>query len=238
MTTGVVYALRRVSVKKHRRPRMLRLCPICRQVQSRGYINDVHFTSLEMGGGKSAVAVGLCEHDAAMHVLVMCPKSVMGVWPKQFREHGLRDYDFWTNTGSGTTTRKAQSLASFLLRPGTRPKVVVINYDVWWRDAISQLVLGWKWDVEVLDESHKIKSPGGKASRMASKMEKHCKRKVLLTGTPQPHGPEDIYAQFRAADPRIFGTNFNQHKNRYFSTRKINDKIDVVTGFRDDRQSS
>lgn len=190
---------------------------------------------VEMGGGKSAVAVGLCEHDKAMHVLIMCPKSVMGVWPKQFREHGIRDYEFWTNQGTGVVTRKAQSLATFLLRESKKPKVVVINYDVWWRDAISELLQGWKWDVEILDESHKIKSPGGKASRMAMKMNKKAQRIVLLTGTPQPHGPEDIYAQFRAADPRIFGTNFNQHCNRYFAKRKINDKIEVVAGFRDDR---
>jgi hypothetical protein len=41
-----------------------------------------------MGGGKSATAIALAEHDrAAQRVLVLCPKSVVGVWPHQFREH-------------------------------------------------------------------------------------------------------------------------------------------------------
>lgn len=202
------------------------------------FAKDLHASALfvAMGGGKSAVAVGLCEHDAAETILILCPKSVMGVWAKQFAIHGLRDYDFWVGWGKGTVAAKAHNLATFLLRPSGRPKVVVVNYDSCWRTSMGELLLRWKWDVEILDESHKIKAPGGKASRYAAKLRGSSRRVLLLTGTPQPHGPGDIYAQYRAADPGIFGTNFALHKRRYFATRPITEHVDKIEGFLDEER--
>jgi hypothetical protein len=191
---------------------------------------------LDMGGGKSAVAVGLCEHDQAKAVLIVCPKSVLGVWPKQFREHAVREWDIW-NAGElkGTVVLKAERLAKFLLTDRGRPKVVLVNYDVFWRGAFGDLLKSRKWDVIVYDESHKIKSPGGKASLFAGKMVGSWKRCLLLTGTPTPHGPGDVYAQYRAADPSIYGRNFNHHKKKYFDVRQIAQHVDKIVGFRDER---
>lgn len=190
---------------------------------------------VEMGGGKSAVAIGLCEEWKVSSVLIQCPKSVMGVWPKQFAEHAEREYDFWIGSVRGTAQTKAADLARFIIRPTKRPKVVIINYDTAWRSHMGAFLRSMQWDVEVLDESHKLKSPGGKASTFAKVIQPRCKRVLLLTGTPTPHGPGDIYAQYRAADPGIFGTSFNRHKLQYFETRKITEKVDKIVGFRDDR---
>jgi hypothetical protein len=38
-----------------------------------------------MGGGKSRVAVDLCRDAGDERVLILCPKAVVGVWPKQFQ---------------------------------------------------------------------------------------------------------------------------------------------------------
>lgn len=65
---------------------------------------------------------------------------------------------------------------------------------------------------------HRIKAPGGKASRFAHLVAKTSKRQIGLTGTPMPNNPLDIYAQARALDTSVFGTSFTAFRGRYAIT--------------------
>jgi SNF2 family DNA or RNA helicase len=82
---------------------------------------------------------------------------------------------------------------------------------------LAKVVIETKWDAIILDESHRIKSPGGKASRWLAKLaEKQPQAKRLcLTGTPIPHSPLDFYGQFRFLDPLVLGTSFVGFRRRY-----------------------
>ena len=66
-----------------------------------------------------------------------------------------------------------------------------------------------------MDESHRLKSPSGKISRFASQLSDRSRRRLALSGTPMPHSPLDIYAQYRALDKSVFGVHHQQFKNRY-----------------------
>jgi SNF2 family DNA or RNA helicase len=69
----------------------------------------------------------------------------------------------------------------------------------------------------VLDESHRIKAPGGQASRYLARLavkQQHARR-LCLTGTPMPHSPLDLYGQFRFLDPQVFGTSYTRMRARY-----------------------
>lgn len=193
---------------------------------------------LDMGGGKSAVAIGLCEEWQTVNVVVLCPKSVMGVWPKQFREHGVRDWAVHVPTAHMPTPRKAQVAFDWYVRPTSpagRPKVLVVNYDSAWREAMALFLLKIvnSGTVLILDESHKIKAPGGVASRFCAKLGKAAGRVLMLTGTPMPYGFQDIYAQYRAADASIYGTSFVRFKNKYAHTIPIREHVDKIVGFKD-----
>src|SRR3954451_21406334 len=67
----------------------------------------------------------------------------------------------------------------------------------------------------ILDESHRVKAPGGTASKNCALLGQHAGHVLELTGTPMPHSPLDVYGQFRAMDPGIFGTNFSRFRLRY-----------------------
>lgn len=60
-------------------------------------------------------------------------------------------------------------------------------------------------DLVVVDESHKIKSASGNASRLLARVAKYVNRRVILTGTVMPHSALDVFGQWRFLDPYAFG---------------------------------
>ena len=55
----------------------------------------------------------------------------------------------------------------------------------------------------VLDESHRIKSPGSRVSLYCTALGKRVPYRMALTGTPAHTSPLDVYAQYRFLDPGI-----------------------------------
>jgi SNF2 family DNA or RNA helicase len=114
----------------------------------------------------------------------------------------------------GSTAARAKRLRAAAARG---PVCAIINVDSVWRGELAKTVADVKWDAIIVDESHRIKSPTGKASRWLAKLaEKQPDAKRLcLTGTPMPHSPLDFYGQFRFLDAEIFGPSFVRYRSRY-----------------------
>jgi SNF2 family DNA or RNA helicase len=190
--------------------------------------------AIGMGGGKSATAIALLEHDHAARVLVLCPKSVVGVWPHQLREHAARKWEIWSGHVTGkrgplrnpSVARRAVALMDALEHANItrRALCAVVNYEAAAQGDLRRVLENTTWDAIVLDESHRIKAPGGVQSRFAARLCERARRdggRVLaLTGTPMPHSPLDIYAQYRALDPTILGTSNAAFRARY-GARKV-----------------
>jgi SNF2 family DNA or RNA helicase len=117
----------------------------------------------------------------------------------------------------GPSAHRAAQLEYELAHAGDKTLVVVVNYDSVWRGKLGTTIEAVRWSGIVLDESHRIKAPGGKASRWLARLaarHPHAKR-LCLTGTPMPHSPLDLYGQFRFLDPSVFGTSFSKMRARY-----------------------
>ena len=171
---------------------------------------------MEMGTGKSKVTVDLIVNRGHQTTLILAPRSVVAVWPREFRRHAGKDVDVLP-LAEGSVEQKARKAKQFLdvARAKGRPAVVVVNYESAWREPFRSFALGRRWDCVVLDESHRIKAPGGKASRFCAELGRKADWRLALTGTPMPHSPLDIYAQFRFLAPDIFGTSFARFRTRY-----------------------
>jgi len=185
--------------------------------------------AIGMGGGKSRIAIELAEHHDAQRILVLCPKSVVGVWPDQLAQHALREWETWSGQVRGargalknpSVARRAVALLDASTRAGIlhRPLCAVVNYEAAWQGDMGQVLHNTDWDLIVLDESHRIKAPGGKASRyiarLAQRTRRHGGRILALTGTPMPHSPLDLYGQLRALDPDVLGTSYAAFQHHY-----------------------
>ena len=93
--------------------------------------------------------------------------------------------------------------------------MVIVNYESAYREPLASFLKNIHWDLFVPDESHRLKSAAGKISRFASQIADRSARRLALTGTPMPHSPLDIYAQYRAVDKSVFGVNHQEFKTRY-----------------------
>ena len=71
------------------------------------------------------------------------------------------------------------------------------------------------WDLLVMDESHRVKSAQGAQSKLMTKIAARSKFRLGLTGTPMPHDPLDVFAQYRAIDASMFGRSFVSFRNKY-----------------------
>lgn len=174
--------------------------------------------AMDMGTGKTRTAIARLEQDECMLVVIVCPKSVMRVWPGQFEQHADRRWKVIVADPKLTVQRRAHNIAIEMQRhidTGGGPIAIIVNYDAVWRGPMVQLLRRMDLDAFVMDESHRIKSAGGKASLFCARLSKQAKLRLALTGTPMPHSPLDLYAQFRALDPGIFGTSANRFKHRY-----------------------
>jgi SNF2 family DNA or RNA helicase len=171
--------------------------------------------AMDMGTGKSLVAIALAEGWEATTMVVLCPTSVINVWTREFRKHSTRPWRV-VAPRKGTVAKRTAEMAAVVESATTAaPVCIVINYEASWRDEFAKFALGRDWDVVVADESHRIKAPGGKAAKFAQQLGHHAAHRLALTGTPLAHGPLDLYSQFRFLDEGIFGTSFAKFRNRY-----------------------
>lgn len=187
------------------------------------------YYALDMGTGKSKAAIDYFNGYDAKRVLILCPKKVTTVWPNQFNIHSANPFKVIAFFKDMPVKKKAVIIDDELKRcqiAGQRI-AVILNYDAFWRSPLgptynedNQIIqfgtlLRWQWDVLACDEAHRLMSPGGRAAWGAKRLANKATRRLMLSGTPMPSNPLNIYAQFRAMDSSIFGTSFVRFKSRY-----------------------
>jgi len=181
-----------------------------------------------MGTGKSRCAIEVAARSNAQSVLILCPLSVCDAWLEQFAQFGRGFRVVNLNKGSVAKKLKKAQAAQRTASGFGLPFVCVVNYESARNAPLADYLALQKFDLLILDESHRIKSARGTTSRWVSRLAQTCKKRLALTGTPMPHSPLDIYAQIRALDPRVFGWSFVKFRAKYavmggFMNREVKD---------------
>lgn len=181
---------------------------------------DACLLAMDMGTGKTKVAIDLAINWRAKRILVVCPKSVIRVW---FRELGIHippemDTEILL-LNKWTAARKAKEVIDFLSPiKAEKARWVVVNYESLRSRPLANLATSRSWDLVILDESHRIKSPTGVTSKIVGKIGEKATRRLCLTGTPMPHSPLDLFGQFRFLDAGVFGTSYGRFRDEFAVT--------------------
>jgi SNF2 family DNA or RNA helicase len=197
------------------------------QADGSGVIGD------DPGSGKTVMACNIIERDreyrdifseGPYRVLIVCPKSVFGVW-----EDHIRD---WTTinpiVASDTAVRRRKAIEAWLQDGGA----LIINYQSLWRHTRlapygsiamkrcpdhggldpkvgaaqchvheKELDLVRDIDYMVLDESHRIKDPKTNQARGIKWIAQKAANRLALTGTPIAKSPDHLWSVFNFVDP-------------------------------------
>ena len=173
--------------------------------------------AMDMGTGKSKVAIDLICSLQLTPALILCPKAVIPVWPKQFEIHASAPYTTFISNSTHSITRRAKCAKWFLDQEPKGIKVVVANYESIDNDstAFKDFIDKTRWELVICDEVHRIKSHVGVRSKFLGRAAVNMPRRLGLTGTPLPHSPLDAFGQFRFLDRSIFGTSFVSFRSQY-----------------------
>lgn len=145
-------------------------------------LNDSFALFMEQGTGKTLPTLirvfELIRSGKARNALIVCPKAVIGSWQRDMKK--LR----------GDAVCSPEMF------------VTIVNYDlVWRRKEYTEA----RWDILVLDESHKIKNHAAKRSKALLKMSLGAKYRYILTGTPVNNGQlENFWSQFAFLNPMLY----------------------------------
>ena len=166
---------------------------------------------MEMGTGKTKVILDLLgyyrEPLEVNPALVVCPVSVMDNWSAEVAKHqpALKCMVL-----SGVREERLALLTSGIQQGF---ELFVVNYESAWRleDELSKV----KWGAIILDESTKIKHRSSQQAKGIMRIAKPVHRKYIMSGTPMPNSPLELFNQIKFLDETVFGGNFYVFRDRY-----------------------
>ncbi len=170
----------------------------------------------DMGTGKSKTIVDTVVNlDGCMRTLIVCPSTVVPVWPHEFEKHAGGPVTVLA-LGHGPIKKRAQDANRLLDRADADERIVlVINYEAFWREDFAVFALSRIWDIIVADESHRAKNPQTRTCKFLAQLGLQGRRRVCLTGTPMPHSPLDVFGQYLFLNRNIFGRYWTSFRARY-----------------------
>lgn len=170
----------------------------------------------DMGTGKTKIMIDMIQNRDFGLVLIVGTKKSCDVWENEFKVHSVGKNCVYNLSNLSTRDK-----VSLIKKKSVKNKfsesygVIIVNYDSVWIEPFRSVLLKMNIDCIICDESHRLKSPSGKASRFLAILGKKCKYRYILSGTPMSESPLDIYGQYRFLSPEIFGANYGKFRDRY-----------------------
>lgn len=172
-----------------------------------------------VGSGKTKLATDLvADHWSAGVIdalLVIAPDGVDEQWVYDaLPEHAPMPLSCWLYEKG--TKRAQRAFAALCATPADRLAVMAINIeaiyqrkagkDVHLLDCIVEFCRAFNFRVAALiDESHRIKNDRAKSTLAAYKLRPLTAVRGILTGTPRPKEPTDLFSQYKYLDEAIVG---------------------------------
>jgi len=161
-------------------PTLLPLYPFQREaVDFVAKVGGKALLSLDMGCGKTIVAIGYAVLKKFPRVLIICPASMKEAWKREILRFAGIKANILSNKDNGGWE--------------------IINYDQ--LRSYQDYLLEDSYDLIVADESHYCKNIKTLRSKITMKIVKKAKHVLFMTGTPVLNRPIELYNVVNAITP-------------------------------------
>jgi SNF2 family DNA or RNA helicase len=188
----------------------------------KGLENDHLALLMEMGTGKTRALLEIFRRRCAqqpipriLKTLILCPPIAIDNWKDEILKYTKIPAQNIFPV-KGTSKQKMKILQGAMLRPDS---IVITNYETVQNDDLFELLLKYGFEVQVDDESQRLKNPKSKRAKKVLKLADQVQilHKYILSGTPILNSALDIWMQYRILDGgETFGKNYLNFRDRYF----------------------
>lgn len=186
----------------------------------------------ETGTGKTRTCIEIIrgknlQNGGMLKVLILTPQVVTFNWKKEFAMFApeILPSQVMVLHGSGKDRLK-------MLEQTPSYFVVICNYETLQMEQVFEFLKGWKPEVVVADESHRIKNPRAMRTKRAIVLSDTARFRYILTGTPILQDQADLFSQYLFLDKgKLFGKNQFVFRHKYFTdaNEKLRAKAPHVT---------
>lgn len=182
----------------------------------RGISTKKYLIADEMGLGKTMQAIGIAQMVKPKNILIICPKSVMSKWEKEWKK--------WDTIGLSVEQAVTKET-----RGGDLPNAAVVIAGFKNFSLVPEAFKAKKWDMIIVDESDQIlansktkaakaiigenKKVGNEWRTIQEPIE--ADRMLLLTGTPIPNEASQLFPTLKIIDPKGLGKSFLSFRKKY-----------------------
>lgn len=153
--------------------------------------------------------------------LVVCPKSVMGNWNREFKHWcpALSVYKFHASSDIRPNIVKAH------LQPHDRIKydVIVTTFEMILEEINTFKRIAWQY--LIVDEAHKLKNEEGRAHVALDSLQ--TSHRLIITGTPLQNNLRELWTLLHFLSPRLF--NDSESFDAWFNTASGQQDVNVMS---------
>jgi len=176
----------------------------------------------EQGSGKTVMSIAafdiLKEAGVVDALIVVCPKSMVSEWPKDFNRFLGKKYTIVQAEGDKSKKYEA-AMSDF--------DVLVTNYEG--VDVMLTSLIAFSSKTKyllVIDESYYLKNGDSERSDKVSRLRNYCTTCFVLCGTPAPNSAHDLINQFDLADLGFTFGGFSKSSDPIVDWDKISSLVD------------
>lgn len=169
----------------------------------------------EPGLGKTMQVIIAADKLKVTRILVVCPAVAREVWRREFTDYSVYEHTI-----------------NVMDKPTSKPQygVNIISYDRAAKETMLKTLMLMPWDLLILDEGHYLKKTTTARTKAAYGYGKRiglahaAKRTWVLTGTPSPNNPFELYPHIRT----LFGEHFKMRDGRPMTAESFKNRYCVV----------
>lgn len=158
---------------------------------------------MEMGTGKSRIGVKLAEHKFATGqstaTLVITTVGLLGNWLyNEIPKHSEYAYKVWVWNKDKKMPTQDGIHTYFLINIDA---IIGVRFNPFYKEFVKQ----YPRHTLIVDESSKAKNPKAERTKRLILLARRATSRYIMSGTPTPNSPLDIYSQAEVLAPGLLG---------------------------------